>query len=108
MDLIRAALQRNEDASKRISSAIGSTENASGAKPDKAGSFASTITDAIGDLAATTGKADKLPENLIMGRVGDIHEAAAQLKQSELSLKFALQVRNKFVDAYREVMRMSV
>jgi len=38
----------------------------------------------------------------------DIHEVASQLKSSELSFQFALQVRNKLIDAYREVMRMSV
>ena len=38
----------------------------------------------------------------------DLHEVATLLKQSELSFDFAMQVRNKFIDAYREVMRMSV
>jgi flagellar hook-basal body complex protein FliE len=33
---------------------------------------------------------------------------AARLKESELSLRFSLEVRNKLIDAYREIMRMSV
>ena len=38
----------------------------------------------------------------------DLHEVAAQLKESEITFQFALTVRNKLLDAYREVMRMSV
>ena len=45
--------------------------------------------------------------DVIQGNV-DLHEVTTQLKQSELSFEFAMQVRNKFIDAYREVMRMNV
>ena len=31
-----------------------------------------------------------------------------QLKQAEISFRFAMEVRNKLIDAYREVMRMNV
>ncbi len=31
-----------------------------------------------------------------------------QLKQAELTFKFALEVRNKLIDAYRETMRMTL
>lgn len=52
--------------------------------------------------------ADQMAEQVLTGKVVDFAEATAQLKQSDLAFKFALEVRNKFVDAYREVMRMSV
>jgi flagellar hook-basal body complex protein FliE len=51
---------------------------------------------------------DRLTEQVLKGQVTDFAQAAAQLKQSDLAFRFALEVRNKFVDAYREVMRMSV
>jgi flagellar hook-basal body complex protein FliE len=38
----------------------------------------------------------------------DLHEVTTQIKQTELAFEFSMQVRNKFIDAYREVMRMSV
>jgi len=47
-------------------------------------------------------------DQVLSGQVSDFHEAASKLKEAELGLRFALEVRNKFVDAYREVMRMSV
>jgi len=52
--------------------------------------------------------AESLPIDLLTGRVDDFHEIAVQLKSAELSFKFAMEIRNKLIDAYREVMRMSV
>ena len=49
-----------------------------------------------------------MPEEVVTGRVDEFHELAARLKQADLTFKFALEVRNKLIDAYREVMRMSV
>lgn len=52
--------------------------------------------------------AESLPIDLLTGKVDDFHEIAVQLKNAELSFKFAMEIRNKLIDAYREVMRMSV
>ena len=102
---IEAALQRSQDASRRMADAAKSATGPTVAGGD---SFASKVTDALGDLADGAKKVDDLPKALVTGKITDIHEVSAQLKQAELSLKFALEVRNKFIDAYREVMRMSV
>jgi flagellar hook-basal body complex protein FliE len=39
---------------------------------------------------------------------GDVHEAMVALQQADLSFQFAVQVRNKLVQAYHEIMRMPV
>ena len=52
-------------------------------------------------------KVDDLTESFLKGEK-DFHEVAVQIRQSDLALKYAFAVRNKLVDAYREVMRMSV
>jgi flagellar hook-basal body complex protein FliE len=52
--------------------------------------------------------AESLPVDLLTGKVDDFHEIAVQLKNAELSFKFAMEIRNKLIDAYREIMRMSV
>lgn len=51
---------------------------------------------------------DRMPADLITGEVTDLHEVAMRLKESEISYRFALEVRNKLIEAYREVMRMGV
>ena len=70
-------------------------------------SFASSIEKGIAQVDGQVRSTDNLPAKVLHGEA-DFHEVAAQLKQSELSFEFAMQVRNKLIDAYREVMRMGV
>lgn len=39
---------------------------------------------------------------------GDVHEAMIALQQSDMTFQFAVQVRNKLVQAYQDIMRMPV
>lgn len=102
---IQAALQRSQQASQRMSDIA---DTAAGSSKANGESFASKVAGTLDELATSAKRVDELPHDLVTGKVSDIHEVATQLKQAELSLKFALEVRNKFIDAYREVMRMSV
>ena len=45
---------------------------------------------------------------LATGQPVDIHEVMLNTEQASLGFSMALQVRNKLIDAYQEVMRMSV
>jgi len=65
------------------------------------------FSDAIQHLDQEVRKVDDLTESFLKGEK-DFHEVAVQIRQSDLALKYAFAVRNKLVDAYREVMRMSV
>src|SRR5690349_5290790 len=114
---IEAALRRQTEALQRMERAASAqdpsqiaaaTQGLGSAAPAQRSEFASALVDGLRSVDAEVKKADALVEDVVAGRVTDFSEVAAQLKQSDLSLKFALEVRNKFVDAYREVMRMSV
>ena len=70
-------------------------------------SFTETLKSGVQELDNAVKAADQLPVQVVKGEL-DFHEVAAQLKESELSFEFTMQVRNKLIDAYREVMRMSV
>jgi len=39
---------------------------------------------------------------------GDVHDAMIALQRADLTLQFTVQVRNKLVQAYHEIMRMPV
>ena len=67
----------------------------------------SAISNAIQHLDHEVRKVDDLTESFLKGEK-DFHEVAVQIRQSDLALKYAFAIRNKLVDAYREVMRMSV
>ena len=42
------------------------------------------------------------------GEVEDVHTAMIAMQKADLSFQLLMQVRNKLVEAYREVMRMQV
>jgi len=104
---IEAALRRQADAAKRLEQRAGEL---TGQKPEEAQgqTFSANLVQGLRDVNSQVRVGDELAQQVIEGKVSDFAEVAAQLKQSDLAFKFALEVRNKFVDAYREVMRMSV
>ncbi|MEZ6014502.1 MAG: flagellar hook-basal body complex protein FliE [Planctomycetota bacterium] len=96
---LEAALQRMRTKAAGVESVERETANE--------GSFASTLQAGLNKVDATIQRTESLHMEVLQGKL-DIHEVAAQLKESEISFQFALQVRNKLMDAYREVMRMNV
>lgn len=100
---IEAALRRHNESLARLSQA-----GNEGVAPTAGGNFAEKLIDGIRQIDTGVTKSEQLPMEMLKGNVTDFHEVVTQLKQSELSFKYALQVRNKLIDAYREVMRMSV
>lgn len=100
---IEAALRRHADAAARVRDSA--VSDAPGAK---SADFKSVIMEGLEQMDDSANQSDKLVDDVIAGRVTDFHEVALRLKESELSFRYTLEVRNKFVDAYREVMRMSV
>jgi len=102
-EALAAALRR---APERVSAP--EAGRAEGAAPAQAPEFARALAGGIERVDERVRSADELPADLITGKVSDFHEIAVQLKSAELSFRFAMEIRNKLVDAYREIMRMSV
>ncbi len=108
MDGIKAALQRQAEAAQKLSelqARVGG--EALEVRTDKA-DFGSKLTEGLKEINQQIEQSDQLIDGIVTGKVTQFHEVAAQIKQADLSFKFTLAVRNKFVDAYREIMRMSV
>ena len=73
-----------------------------------AGDFGSILTNAFRD-ASDLDAADKASTlQLLTGEADDFSGLLIDINKAELSLNLALQIRNKVVDAYNEIMRMSV
>lgn len=72
------------------------------------GSFADILTEAL-STASEADMTDKLSSiELLTGMNDDLSGMMLDLQKAELSLNLALQIRNKIVDAYTEIMRMQV
>jgi len=78
-------------------------------KPEnKVEGFGQIFKEALGEVKAAQNESDKLTNQLVTGEVKDIHEVMIASQKASLSLQLTLQVRNKVVEAYQEVMRMQV
>lgn len=70
--------------------------------------FGSALKQAVGSLQQLGSQADSSSLALAKGDPIDIHEVMLANEQASLGFSMALQVRNKLVDAYSEIMRMSI
>ena len=50
----------------------------------------------------------KETQDLILGRSDNIHEAVVKSEESKVAFNLMIEVRNKLVDSYKELMRMQV
>lgn len=70
-------------------------------------SFEGTLSAAVGQVESLQKNADAQAEKVAAG-AGNLHETALALEKADVAMRLAVKVRNKLVDAYNEVMRMSV
>mgnify|MGYP000967583734 CR=1 FL=1 len=81
-------------------------ENA--AAPKNTPSFADKLMDSIGDVNSQINDAQKMSQDFLLGGKQPLHEVMINLEKADLSFRFMVQVRNKVLDAYNEVMRIQV
>lgn len=63
---------------------------------------------AIDKLNTYENEANRMGEMLATGEVDNIHEVMIASQKAEIALQFAIEVKNKVMDAYKEIMRMQV
>jgi len=78
----------------------------SGPGTGPSGSFADAIGAAIRQVETSGATAKSAAKDLLISGKGDVHEVALAAQRAELSLELFQQVRNKFVQAYQEIMKM--
>lgn len=70
--------------------------------------FSSVLSDAINKVNDDQLHADEMDELLAAGKIDNIHEVTIAAQKAELSLTFAIEVKNKVMDAYNEIMRLQI
>jgi flagellar hook-basal body complex protein FliE len=53
-------------------------------------------------------EADKAIEDFATGKTRNIHETMIAVNKADLAFRLTMQVRNKIVEAYQEVMRTQI
>jgi flagellar hook-basal body complex protein FliE len=84
------------------------TTGASGSTAATESSFTNILSEAVG--SAQSAEASVQAENtaLLTGGTDDLHTPVIEAQKAELALNLAIQIRNKVIDAYNQVMNMQV
>ncbi len=70
--------------------------------------FGNLLTDFIGDVNKAQMDASKSTQSFINGDSIEIHEVMIAGEKAKTSLELLMEIRNKTVDMYRELTRMSI
>ena len=85
---------------------------AGGASPSDAAAKHETFGDIFKDTIQSVDQlhqdADKNIEKLVAGKEVDIHQTMIAMEKADVSFQLVMQVRNKLIAAYEEMMRMQV
>ena len=71
-------------------------------------SFSETLAQAFDNTSENLQKADDSILRVNTGGPVDLHEVMIAMEKADISLRMLVQVRNKAVEAYQEIMRMQV
>ncbi len=70
--------------------------------------FSSLLEDAIQSVEKPGADADQAVQNFLSGENEDLHTVALATQRASLAFDLGLQMRNKIVAAYQEVMKLQV
>ncbi len=75
---------------------------------DKDSGFGKVLNEFIHKVSDLQNNADEKIQKLASGEVKDIHEVMSALAEADVSFKMMMTIRNKLIDAYKEIMKMQV
>ena len=102
VSLVQQAAQQALDQARRL--------NEQSRAPDEARTtaFSNAVHGAVNSLLETSSAADTAVSNLVSGQNVDMHNTMIRLGEVDLEMRFVVQLRNRAIAAYEEVMRLQV
>jgi flagellar hook-basal body complex protein FliE len=70
--------------------------------------FGAVLSESLAAVNQLQAEADQATEALATGRGISLHETMIALERADLSFRLMMQVRNKIVEAYQEILRIQV
>ncbi|MDR1736001.1 MAG: flagellar hook-basal body complex protein FliE [Oscillospiraceae bacterium] len=90
-----------------ISTAGNTQEIATGTVSDNA-KFSNLLAAAMGDTVSTDAESKIADLGLITGNSEDIHNLTIASTKADIMLNLTVQIRNRMVEGYQEIMRMQI
>lgn len=70
--------------------------------------FKNLLLKSINNLNTYEDEINKLDLMLATGEIDNIHDVMIASQKAEIALQFAIEVKNKIMDAYKEIMRIQI
>jgi len=96
------------DALQVVSAAGAAAVGAKAGVAESAKGFSEWLQQEVSAVNDQIVKADDGVRRLALGDTDNLHQVMMNLEQAKLSFELMVQVRNKLLDAYQELMRMQV
>lgn len=87
---------------------LGNINNSNTNNNPTSSSFQALLKDAIVEVNDSQVQGYNAMEGIATGKVANLQEAVQRIEEAELSLKLALEVKNKAIGSFKEVMKMQV
>ena len=71
-------------------------------------SFADQLLQAVEKVDALQTRREDAVTDMVAGRATEVHDVMIAARESQLAFELLLEVRNKLLESYQEIMRMSV
>ena len=78
------------------------------ARPSGDSNFSNVLQGAIAEVEGARGDANQSVQNFLTGDGEDLHSTVLAVQRADLEFNLLMQVRNKVISAYQEVMRMQM
>jgi len=72
------------------------------------GGFAAWLDKELGNVNDQIVNADNQVRKLAAGEVDNLHQVMISMEEAKMTFQLALQVRNRLLEAYQEVLRMQI
>jgi flagellar hook-basal body complex protein FliE len=86
------------DALNKIRQAAGSSKGVP--------SFKETLGSFLNDVNGLQKKADESIQKMASGEINDVHQVMSSVEEANVAFNMMMEIRNKVMDAYQEVMRI--
>lgn len=79
-----------------------------GEKTPQGPSFAEVLKESLEQVNALQARKTEKIQDLVTGKANSVEEVMIAVEEANLAFEFTMQVRNKLVEAYNELLRMQV
>ncbi len=71
-------------------------------------SFADILKKSLNEVSELQNRADDSIKSIAEGKMDNMQDAVIAIEKADVSLKLVTEIRNKAIEAYKEIMRMQV